>query len=94
MNSFYPLLRTPLDKSPRCIIQGIIGSYFSLVAMFTSSVIVLIIYRIFFPKDGTPSTSFTVTVSYRGIAFAWGLPVAFALMPLVTNSYGLDEDDA
>ncbi len=87
----YPLMGNHGVRSALCYIQSFVGTYFTLVSMFTSTIIVTAIYQIFY--SSTVSSIVTFDVTLLKIAYAWGLSAVLSLLPFTTNSYGIDDYD-
>ena len=86
--SSYLFLGSSTPQSPKCYIQGWIGTYFHTSALFTSTVISHMLYRMFYPLQA--GTSDKIKVTYQYVLWAWGAPALFALLPFTTNSIGVD----
>jgi hypothetical protein len=80
-NFLYPALGSPPDGSAICIIQSMIGLYFVLVSMLTSTIIIHGISEIF------NNSSAKLKITHGKILYAWGLPFIFSVIPMFTNSY-------
>ena len=92
--SVYPLMGDrPGDGTPLCIVQSLVGSYFVLVSLFSTNILVRSIFRLFYPLEERANDKTKLTVSWRSVAYAWGGPFLLVLIPLTTNSYGQDGDD-
>jgi hypothetical protein len=84
----YIFLGSSVAKSPKCYIQGWIGTYFHTSALFTSTVISHMLYRMFYPLRSDSTSKIAVTYQYA--LWAWGTPALFALLPFTTSSVGVD----
>ena len=87
-NFIYPMLGSPSTGSALCTLQSMIGIYFVLVSLFTSTILVTAIYSIFLRS--MPRLRMT-----RGsILYAWGVPLIFSFVPVITNSFTLPDEDS
>ncbi len=89
--SMYPVFGTPRDGSALCYSQVFFGHYFVLSSLFTSTILVKTIFRLFYPLTNERAGSAKLQVNTTTILYAWGLPALLYILPFFTNSYGLDD---
>lgn len=90
--STYCLMGGSREGSALCVVQAMIGTYFVLCSLLTSTILVHTIFRLFYPPRG--GTSLTkLSVSRAHVAYAWGIPAVMAVLPATTGSYGQEDGD-
>jgi hypothetical protein len=86
-NSLYPFLGSPSDGTVLCYLQSIVGTYFLLSNVFTSTILSHLLYSIFH----IPSYPM-IKISRYHYFYSWCLPMIFTALPFITSSYGRDDD--
>ena len=92
-NALYPLLGSPSNGTPLCNFQAIIGSYFILCSVFTSTILATMILSLFNPQIATaPQQQSKITITYLHRIYVWLVPAILSLIPLATHTFGRDAD--
>lgn len=85
-NALYPFFGSPSDGTVICYLQSMIGTYFLLSNVFTSTILSHLLYCIFY----IPSYP-KIKISRYHYLFSWGLPLIFTALPFITDSYGRED---
>jgi hypothetical protein len=86
--SLFSLIEKPDIGSPLCAFQGVIGIWFPLTVVYTTSIIAGFLYYLIYFPDNT-----VVGITFPYFIIAWILPLLISLIPLINNSYSREDSD-